>query len=139
MRRCHLGDGKVPRRAKERGATWMRPRPLHQRFKRREGKCSTASGSPGGSEGKAGCGGTPVALMPADGVEDHGKQVSSKYTSDVTTTRRHGTKMLKAPGKCGFRPRFTSSHQARGSMMRVFETAGLGLTARASGPFWSPH
>eukprot|EP00965_Chrysotila_dentata_P158399 5232001-Pleurochrysis_carterae.AAC.1 len=62
-------------------------------------------GSPaGGSESKAGCGGIPAALIPAQGVDDHGKQVSSKYTSDVTTARRPGTKTLKAPGECGFRP-----------------------------------
>eukprot|EP00965_Chrysotila_dentata_P017164 569755-Pleurochrysis_carterae.AAC.2 len=60
---------------------------------------SAASGSPGGSEGKAGCGGTPTALTLADGVGDHGKHVSSKYMSDVTTTRRPGTKTLKAPGE----------------------------------------
>eukprot|EP00965_Chrysotila_dentata_P051105 1694296-Pleurochrysis_carterae.AAC.1 len=50
---------------------------------------------------------------------DHGKQASSKYTSDVTTMRKPGTNTLKAPGELAFRPRFTPTH-ARGSM-RVFD------------------
>eukprot|EP00965_Chrysotila_dentata_P009568 311020-Pleurochrysis_carterae.AAC.1 len=54
----------------------------------------SASGSPGGCEGMAGCGGTPAALTGAAGVLDHGKHVSSKYTSEVTTTRRPGTNTL---------------------------------------------
>eukprot|EP00965_Chrysotila_dentata_P147444 4867188-Pleurochrysis_carterae.AAC.1 len=73
--------------------------------------CCAASGRPGGSDGKAGL---------------------VKYTSDVTTTRRPGTKTLKAPGECGFLPRLTPT-QARGSM-RVFDTADLGLTAKALQP-----
>eukprot|EP00965_Chrysotila_dentata_P012652 417719-Pleurochrysis_carterae.AAC.1 len=77
--------------------------------------CCSASGRPGGSDGKAGCGGTPTALVLVEGAGDQGKQVSSKYTSDVTTTRRPGTKTLKAPGECGFLPRLTPT-QARGSM-----------------------
>eukprot|EP00965_Chrysotila_dentata_P225187 6194611-Pleurochrysis_carterae.AAC.1 len=80
-----------------------------------EGLCCAASGRPGGSDGKAGCGGAPTALVLVDGVGDHGKQVSSKYTSesDVTTPRRPGTKTLKAPGEWGFLPRLTPT-QARG-------------------------
>eukprot|EP00965_Chrysotila_dentata_P126793 4193637-Pleurochrysis_carterae.AAC.1 len=52
---------------------------------------SPASGSPGGADGRAGCGGTPAALTLAEEADDHGKHVSSKYTSDVTTTRWPGT------------------------------------------------
>eukprot|EP00965_Chrysotila_dentata_P002693 87914-Pleurochrysis_carterae.AAC.1 len=42
----------------------------------------SASGSPGGCEGMAGCGGTPAALTGAAGALDQGKHVSSKYTSE---------------------------------------------------------
>eukprot|EP00965_Chrysotila_dentata_P100406 3317802-Pleurochrysis_carterae.AAC.1 len=53
---------------------------------------------------------------------------SSKYTSDVTTTRPTvGTQMLYAPGERTLRPKLISI-QARGSM-RVFEYACLDLTA----------
>eukprot|EP00965_Chrysotila_dentata_P238938 6202807-Pleurochrysis_carterae.AAC.3 len=47
--------------------------------------------NPEGTEGEAGCGGTPAALMLAKADEDHGKQALSKYTSDVTTMRKPGT------------------------------------------------
>eukprot|EP00965_Chrysotila_dentata_P020131 666301-Pleurochrysis_carterae.AAC.1 len=42
----------------------------------------SASGRPGGSEGSAGCGGIPAALIPLVWFEDHGKHDSSKYASE---------------------------------------------------------
>eukprot|EP00965_Chrysotila_dentata_P072096 2381857-Pleurochrysis_carterae.AAC.1 len=61
------------------------------------------------------------------GVTRHGKPVSSKYTSDVMTMRKPGTSTRKALGDWLSRPRFMPT-QARDSM-RVFDTAGRGLTA----------
>eukprot|EP00965_Chrysotila_dentata_P104367 3446451-Pleurochrysis_carterae.AAC.1 len=67
-----------------------------------------------------------------DVVPRHGKVVSSKYTSDVTTTRKPGTSTRNALGDWLSRPRLTPT-QARESM-RVLDTAGRGLTAYARHP-----
>eukprot|EP00965_Chrysotila_dentata_P242472 6204897-Pleurochrysis_carterae.AAC.1 len=82
-------------------------------------------GRPATPVGKAGCGGT-AAGEETGGVAHHGKFVSSKYTSEVTTMRKPGTSTRKALGDWLSRPRFTPT-QARESM-RVLETAGRGLT-----------
>eukprot|EP00965_Chrysotila_dentata_P036372 1211378-Pleurochrysis_carterae.AAC.1 len=57
-----------------------------------------------------------TVVMAAAGVGFHGNTFSSKYTSDVSTTRGTlGTKTLYAPGVVRLRPRLTPT-QARGSM-----------------------
>eukprot|EP00965_Chrysotila_dentata_P106038 3502337-Pleurochrysis_carterae.AAC.1 len=78
-------------------------------------------GRPATPVGEAGCGGIPDAETE-DGVPRHGKFVSSKYTSDVTTTRKPGMSTRKAFGDWLSRHRFTPT-QARESM-RVLDTAG---------------
>eukprot|EP00965_Chrysotila_dentata_P213257 6187524-Pleurochrysis_carterae.AAC.1 len=85
--RCHQGDGKVRRIEVERDANAKQRRSRGQQSARHEGGdgCSVASASPGGTDGGAGCGGIPAALMPETAVGDHGKLASSKYTSEVTT------------------------------------------------------
>eukprot|EP00965_Chrysotila_dentata_P206966 6183841-Pleurochrysis_carterae.AAC.1 len=74
----------------------------------------------------AGCGGKP-AFTAVVGTGNQGKQVSSKYTSEVNTICSPGTKMFYAPGEWLLRPARLTPTQERKSVL-VFDTADRGFT-----------
>eukprot|EP00965_Chrysotila_dentata_P076582 2528540-Pleurochrysis_carterae.AAC.3 len=75
-----------------------------------------ADGRPGGWSPPASCTAVAIGVVVVVGEGFQGNTFSSKYTSDVSTTRGTlGTKTLYAPGVVRLRPKFTPT-QARGSM-----------------------